>query len=161
MLDRLAIILVGEQNSGKTSTIRQFNDFYSQKSVTTLKKGFRYNISPFKPKYMAIKIAAYILASSPTESNIPLKDSIDPIGWLPDFIIMPEQTNGMEYSNSIHYLMSNEYELKEFAISDIVGDGVWDKWQTGDTFIEEAKLFYRRELIAEYIREFLIKKTCL
>jgi len=110
---------------------------------------------------MAIKIAAYILASSPTESNIPLKDSIDPIGWLPDFIIMPEQTNGMEYSNSIHYLMSNEYELKEFAISDIVGDGVWDKWQTGDTFIEEAKLFYRRELIAEYIREFLIKKTCL
>lgn len=160
MLDRLAIVIIGEQNSGKTTTIRKFSDFY-HKPVSTLKKGFRYDISPFKPKYWGIKIFTYILASSPTESNLSLEDTIEPLEWYPDLLIIPEQKNGKEYSKTIHYLMKNEYEIKQFIISDLVSDGVWDRWDSGDKLREDAKLLHRREEIAEYIRKYLIKKTCL
>lgn len=55
MFDKLAIILVGEQNSGKTNTIRSYSDYY-HKPVSTLKKGFRWDVTPFRPKYEGIRI---------------------------------------------------------------------------------------------------------
>lgn len=139
MLDRLAIIIVGEQNSGKTSTLRIYSDYY-HKPVSTLKKGFRYGLTPFKPKFWMIKVFTYILPSSPTESRIPLADTIDPLGWYPDLLLIAEQVNGHEYSASLHYLMINEYHIKQFVISNVVGDGIWERWEDGDTFKKDAKL---------------------
>lgn len=85
------------------------------------------------------------MPSSPTESKIPLADSIEPLEWYPDLIIMPEQIHGAQHSNSIYYLMGNEYHIKEFIISNQVSDGVWDRWENGDKFRMEAKLLQRRE----------------
>lgn len=157
MRDKLAILIIGEQNSGKTTTLRSYSDYY-HKPVSTLKKGFRWDIAPFRPKFEAVKMWAYLLPSSPTESNIPLADTVDPIEWYPDLILMPEQLNGNEYSNSIHYLMANEYEVKEYNISNYIGDGIWDRWKDGDKFRMEAKLLQRREEIADYIRSYLVRK---
>lgn len=160
MLDRLAIVIIGEQNSGKTSTLREYSDYY-HKPVNTLKKGFRYGVTPFKPKFWSVKIFTYILPSSPTESGIPLKDTIDPHDWYPDLLLMAEQTNGVQYSKSIHYLMGNEYHVKQFNISKNIGNEVWDRWNDGDVSMMKAKLLQRREEIAEYIRKFIISKMTL
>lgn len=158
MLDRLAIIIVGEQDSGKTTTLREYSNYY-HKPVSTLKKGFRYGVTPFKPKYWGVKVFTYILPSSPTESGISLANTIDPHEWFPDLLMMAEQLNGKQYSNSIHYLMGNEYQIKEFIISNIVGDGIWDRWKDGDNFRMKAKLLQRREEIADYIRKFIAMKV--
>lgn len=157
MLDKLAIIIIGEQNSGKTTSLRSYSDYY-HKPVSTLKKGFRWDIAPFRPKFEAIKIWAYLIPSSPTESNTPLSTTIDPLDWYPDLILMPEQVNGKEYSNSLHYLMVNEYHIREYHISKNIGDGIWDRWKDGDKFRMEAKLLQRREEIADYIRLYLKNK---
>lgn len=157
MQDRLAIIILGEQNSGKTSTLRSYSDYY-HKEVSTLKKGFRYGVSPFKPKYWGIKVFTYILPSSPTESGIPLIASKGPQNWFADLVLMAEQLNGSEYSNSIHYLMTHQYHIKEFVVSNHVGDGVWDRWDVGDNFRMNAKLLQRREEIGDYIRNFITRK---
>jgi len=41
MFDKLAIILLGAQNSGKTSTLKEYCEYYENKTVDTFKKGWR------------------------------------------------------------------------------------------------------------------------
>ena len=156
-LDRLAIIIVGKQHNGKTTTLKSYSDYYHQ-SVTTFRQGWRYRVAPFLPKFGTIKIWAYILPASPTEKQTPLSSTISP-KWLPDVLLMAEQLNGKEYSNTIHFLMKHMYHIKEFRLSNIEGDGVWDRWQDGNKLQEDGKTIQRREEVADYIRAFLLKKA--
>lgn len=161
MLDKLAIVIVGEQCSGKTSTLRVYSDYYV-KEVGSFKKGWRYGLTPFKPQFWAIKVFTYILPASPTETKIPLSLSIEPKNdeeWFPELLLMAEQFNGGEYPNTIHYLMKNEYHIKEYFISDTIGNGIWDRWNEDDEFRKDSKLMQRREEIAKYIREFIVSKV--
>jgi hypothetical protein len=151
MFDRLAIIVVGVSDSGKTTTLKEYTDYYKD-SVSTFKKGWRHGLSPFKPKFWTVKVSAYVIPKSPTES-VPLKDTIDPLEWFPDVILMPEQLKGKEYQNSIDYLRSHDYHIKEFQLSNVSSGGVWDRWTT--KLEQSTKLLYRREEIADYIRNFI------
>lgn len=151
MFDRLAIIVVGVSNSGKTTTLKEYADYYKD-SVNTFKKGWRHGLSPFKPKFWTVKVSAYIIPKSPSESE-PLEQTIEPLEWYPDVLLMPEQLGGKEYQNSINYLRSHNYHIKEFHLSNVNGGGVWDRWTT--KLEEDTKLHYRREDIADYLRGFI------
>jgi GTPase SAR1 family protein len=71
-LDRLAIIIVGEQNTGKTTTLKRYCDYYYE-HVSTFKQGWRYRVAPFRPKFETVKIWPYVLPSSRTERATPLE----------------------------------------------------------------------------------------
>jgi hypothetical protein len=156
-LDRLAIIIVGEQNSGKTTTLKSYCDYYYE-FVNTFKPGWRRTVVPFRPKFETIKIIPFVLPWSPTEKKIPLAKTIN-IKWLPDVLLMAEQFNGAEYSNTVHFLMKHEYYIKEFNLSNVEGDGVWDRWKKGNKLQEDGKIIQRREEVAECIRQFLLSKA--
>jgi hypothetical protein len=151
MFDRLAIIVVGVSNAGKTTTLKEYSDYYKD-SVSTFKKGWRHGLSPFKPKFWTVKVSAYIIPKSPSESE-PLEKTVEPLEWYPDVILMPEQLGGSEYQNSIDYLRSHSYHIKEFALSNVNGGGIWDRWTTKSEQV--TKLLYRREEIADYLRGFI------
>ncbi|SEA76733.1 P-loop NTPase family protein [Pedobacter hartonius] len=157
MIKNLAIIILGDQNVGKTTTIRRFLDIYhTHKKVTVLKKGMRYGLSPFTPNFDMVKIDAYILPSSPTESGIALSDSIKVIGWNPHLILMAEQDRGKEYANSINFLRNENYHIKEFHVKNIEELQIWSRWKYSAEM--NTKLHYRVEEIAEYIRGFILSK---
>ena len=157
MIKDLAIIIIGDQNVGKTTTIRRVVDVYHiHKKVTLLKKGMRYGLSPFTPTLNMVKIDAYILPSSPTESGIPLSKSIADVGWDPHLIIMAEQRNGKEYSNSINLLRAKDYHIKEFNINNIEELPIWSKWKDVDAM--NLKLHYRTEEVMDYIRGFILNR---
>ena len=156
MLDRLAIILVGAQNSGKTSTLKEYSDHYYG-PVATFKKGWRHGLSPFKPKFLTVKVSAYVLPSSPTETRIPLSITLDALDWWPDIILMAEQDGGSEYINTINELRGKDYHIKTFGLTSTVGVETWVRWELkGD---EAERLKYRREDIADYIRNFINSRT--
>src|SRR6185503_9920248 len=99
MLDRLAVIIVGVQNSGKTTTLKNFCNTYHHKQVTTFKIGWRYGLSIFIKRYWGVKIDAYFIPASRTEKKGYLKEIYDEIGWDPDFIFLAEQLGGSQYSD--------------------------------------------------------------
>jgi hypothetical protein len=150
--DRLAIILLGAPDTGKTNTLQEYCDFY-HKPIDTFRKGWRHGLSPFKPKFWTIKTSVYILPASPTETNLPLSETIEPLDWEPDILLMAEQLNGKEYINTINYLRSLNYHIKEFRLSNASGSEIWDRWSSKAD--EQTKLLYRREEIADYIRNFI------
>ncbi len=152
MFDRLAIIVIGNSNSGKTSTLKEYVEYYKNDGIITFRKGWRHGLSPYKPKFYTVKISAYVLPKSPSE-DIPLHESIEPLEWYPDVLLLPEQPNGKEFVNTINYLRLHRYHIKQFILSDIVGIGTWDRWtKPGE---ETTRLLYRREEIADYIRNFI------
>ena len=155
MFNKLAIILLGLPQTGKTSTLKEYSNYYYDE-VDTFKKGWRHGLSPFKPKFWTIKTSTYILPSSPTESGIPLIDTIKPLEWFPDILLMAEQLNGSEYNNTINYLRDNDYHIVEFQLSNSLGIGIWDRWNSKKE--EQIKLLYRREAVADWIRNFIKSK---
>lgn len=154
MFSRLAIVLVGVRNTGKTSTLREYCEYYGNATLgPRFRKGWRWNIAPFWPSFPLVKTPAYFVQSSPTESNIPLADSIDPLRWFPELLFVAEQLGGNQYDNTISYLRLNDYHVKEFVLSNGDGIDIWDRWKTN--IDRDTKLFYRREAIADYIRSFI------
>jgi len=155
MFNKLAILLVGAQNTGKTSTLREYCEYYENIPLgSRFRKGWRWRIAPFRPKYEAVKIVTYFVQSSPTESNKPLSESIDPLEWFPDLLFVSEQLGGLQYENTITYLRANDYHIHEFVLSNADGIGVWDRWTT--VADRDTKLLYRREEIADYVRGFIL-----
>jgi|GEM_PF-1755641 len=154
---KLAILLVGAPNTGKTSTLKEYCEYYENvKFVARFRMGWRWNIMPFKPQYEGLKMPMFFVPSSPTESNRPLKNTIDPLKWFPDLLIVAEQLNGHQYANTIDYLRANEYQIKEFILSNTNGINIWDRWV--NSVDKDTKLLYRREAIADYIRAFIISR---
>lgn len=156
MLNRLAVVIVGVQNSGKTTTLKHFCDTYYRKKVSTFKMGWRFGLSIFKPRYWGIKIDAFFIPASRTERDEYLIDLYKKLGWDPDFIFMAEQLNGKRYSDTIHYLMANGFHVKEFVLSNKEGNDTWDRWR--NDLEREAKLLHRTEQIADYVRSFISTK---
>lgn len=126
MQDKLAILLIGKQNSGKTTTLKFFCNAYYRKKTTTFKSGWRYSMYPFHPKYDGVRINGYFLVSSPTEKHKQIKKTIDKLDWMPEFLFMAEQLNGSNYQNTIDFLRSNNYHIKEFILSNNDADSIWN-----------------------------------
>jgi GTPase SAR1 family protein len=149
--DRLAIILVGNQNSGKTTTLKYYCNSYRHHQVGVFKQGWRHNITPFADKFYGVRISAYFLPSSRSEKATPLKETFDSLDWWPDFLFMAEQLNGAEYNNTIRILRENDYHIKEFILDNKNMDSIWHYYDPVD---ENLFLQYRKEAIAEYVRQF-------
>ncbi|EDM34431.1 hypothetical protein PBAL39_19110 [Pedobacter sp. BAL39] len=154
--DRLAILIVGNPNSGKTTTLKHFcNEYNKPHTVSTFKQGWRYSITPFADKYFGVKIVAYFLPSSRTERAMPLKETFDSLDWWPDFLFMAEQLNGAEYANTIKTLREKDYHIKEFVLDNNNPDTIWNYYDPAD---ESLFLQYRKEAIAEYVRQFILAR---
>lgn len=152
MFNHLAIIIVGHQNSGKTTTLKHFHNTYNHREVDTFKQGWRYGISPFSPVYWGVKIVGYFLPSSRTERHLSLASIYDTLDWYPDFLFMAEQLDGAEYQNTINFLRANDYHIKEFVLSNENSDSTWHYYDKKD---EDVILKHRTEQIADYVREFM------
>jgi hypothetical protein len=155
MLKHLAIIIVGKQNSGKTTRLRDFCNTYDYKSVSTFKQGWRYGITPFKENYYGVKIVSYFLPSSRSERAKSLKDTFNELEWQPDFLFMAEQQDGVEYERTIHFLRQKRYHIKEFLLDENNPDSIWHRYESKD-----AKLYLeqRTEAIADYVRNFILSR---
>lgn len=152
MLKHLAIIITGEQNSGKTTTLRHFCNTYYHKEVSTFKQGWRHGMSPFADYYYGVKITAYVLPSSRTEKQESLETIFNGLEWYPDFLFMAEQLNGAEYENTMRFLRENNYHIKEFRLEATNPDPVWHRYDPKD---ETVILTHRTEQIADYVRGFI------
>lgn len=155
MLKHLAIIIVGDQNSGKTTTLRHFCNTYDYKSVSTFKQGWRMGITPFKENYYGVKIVSYFLPSSRTERGKSLRDTFSELDWQPDFLFMAEQKGGAEYDRTIRFLREKKYHIKEFLLDNSNPDSIWHRYEAKD-----AKLIleHRTEVIADYVRNFILSR---
>jgi len=154
MLNKLAIIIVGKPNAGKTTTLKHFHDSYYYKKPKYLRQVLRRDFSPFNYTFIGLKIIAFFLPSSRTETEKSLKETFVKInlGWYPDFIFMAEQLDGDEYDNTIKYLRQKEYHIKEFVITDTNPDSTWRFYDKIDC--KNIQL-HRTEQIADYVRNFI------
>lgn len=152
MFNKLAIIIVGEPNAGKTTTLKEFVNTYNNEKVDVFRQGWRHNIELFKSYYNAIKIVAYFIPSSRTEKHEPLKDIFNNLNCMPDFLFMAEQLDGEEYLNTIQTLRKCKYHIKEFVISESNSDTIWHRYEEKN---KSNILLYRTEQIADYVRQFI------
>lgn len=155
MLKHLAIIIVGKQNSGKTTTLRNFCNTYDCKKVSIFKQGWRHGITPFKDNYHGVKIGSYFLPSSRSERGELLEDTLDNLEWYPDFLFMAEQKDGAEYERTIHCLRQRKYHIKEFHLDNDNPDSIWHWYESKD---EPLYLEQRTEAIADYVRSFILSR---
>jgi hypothetical protein len=166
MLNKLAIVIVGIRNAGKTTTLRHFCNAYHNKTVhKRFRRSWKYGLMPFRDKTDAIKIDGYFLTSSPSEVRIPLQTTINK-GFRPDFLFMAEQYNSDYYADSIRCLWNNGYHVKEFFIDhnipteksriklddNCIYNTVWRKYDKVDELLFHSQ---RTEQIAEYVRLFI------
>lgn len=166
MLKKLAIVIVGVKNAGKTTTLRYFCDAYHWKTVPKrFKRGWKYGLMPFRGKTDGVKIDAYFLTSSPTEVGIPLKNNINK-NFQPDFLFMAEQFNSNYYLDSIRCLWERGYHVKEFFIDHTIPteserqmfddnqryNTVWRRYDKADEALFHSQ---RTEQIADYLRMYI------
>ncbi|CAA0259840.1 hypothetical protein [Tenacibaculum maritimum] len=153
MKDKLAILIVGHQNSGKTTTIKYFDKVYDENE--TLKRycrvGWRH-LQLFKGKLYAIFSLIYFIPASPTETQKPLKKRLGKM--LPELLLMAEQKNGKEYNNTIEFLNENNYKIIEFYTKDNSNE-IWKEWNN-KTF--EDLMNKRATAIGNEFREFIINR---
>lgn len=90
---KLAIIIEGFQNSGKTSTILHFVNQYQTRTLKQVRAGWQ-NLFINGSVFSTLKINPYIISSSPSESGIQLSKRFQNWTGLPDILILAEQLNG-------------------------------------------------------------------
>lgn len=127
MKNKIAILIIGKQNSGKTTTIIFFDKVYNrdEKLKKYCRIGWRH-LQLFKGKLHALFSLIYFIPSSPTETQRSLKKRLGKMR--PEFILMAEQINGSEYQNTIDFLTNNDYEIIEFYINRNNSKEIWCEW---------------------------------
>jgi len=126
MKNKLAVIIIGKQNSGKTTTIKYFDKIFDENEK--LKKYYRVGwrrLTMFKGKLDALFLLIYFVPASPTETQKPLRDRLK--NFKPELLLIAEQLNGYEYQNTIHFLEKNNYEIVEFVLKN-QSNQTWNNW---------------------------------
>lgn len=157
MKNKLAVVLVGMQNSGKTTTMKYFDKEYSEdnKLKKYCKAGRRY-LQFYKLK--ALYSYVFFVPASPTETKKSLKGRLK--GWRPEMILIAEQIDKGEswnrYKETKDFLESEGYNVKELLIGDDAKEEVWKKW-TNENFNE---IMGQRAIeIGDIFREFIKEQT--
>jgi hypothetical protein len=140
--DKIAVIIVGERNSGKTATIKYFRREFdeSKKEVIQCRIGWR-RIQLFLHRLDALSCLIYFIPSSPSESNIPLEMSLKE--FKPEMLLIAEQLNGKEYHSTKNFLVDNGYEIIEFTITKNNSLKIWRFWndiEKKEILTERAKI---------------------
>lgn len=147
---KLAIIIVGVQNSGKTSTIRHLINKYCDKSLSVMRAGWQY---PFlNSSFKSLRLNVYCIPASPTETNIELKDRFKDWDYIPQVLIVAEQSVPSKYPSTISYLTGNGYTIMQYDILNSIGTMDWERFNSKDEII---KLDNRANQIINDIKTFI------
>jgi len=146
----LAVVIVGAQNSGKTSTIRYLINKYSDSNLANFKAAFKFLF--LNSSFKSIKITAFCIPSSPSESNRPLATRFQNWNPFPQILILPEQPGGQHYLNTINFLQNNNYKILYFHLSNQIGINHWDRF---DSSSQIHILDLRADEIIAEIRTFI------
>lgn len=145
---KLAILIIGEQNSGKTSTIKHLVNTWGDKSLIVMKAGWQSVFLNSTFKYL--KLIFFCVPASPTETNKPL--SIRFSEFIPEVLIVAEQLNGSNYQNTNSFLISNNYTVLRYDIDNIIGTLDWQRFDRSN---ELLKLNNRTNEIINDIKKFI------
>lgn len=147
---KLAIIIEGVQNSGKTSTILHFVNQHQSRTLTVMRSGLKSLY--LNPSFQALRVEPYIISSSPSESDTPLSKRFSGLAVLPELIIIAEQTGGRHQANTITFLTTNGYSIVTFPITNVIGSLDWQRFDTSNKAI---KLTNRANEIMDSIKSFI------
>ncbi|MGV3459065.1 MAG: hypothetical protein ACO1N9_01295 [Flavobacterium sp.] len=102
---RLAILIVGDQNSGKTSTIKHIVELFNGRILKIARAGWK---SIFLNSLLgSLKLIFYCIPASPTETKIKLSARFATWTSLPEVLVIAEQTSGTNYTDTINFLAIN------------------------------------------------------
>ncbi len=158
MENNLAVLIVGEQNSGKSTTIKYFEQFndenHHEKDRTRI--GWK-RLQFFLDKLDALICLVYCVPSSPTESHKSLENKLKEHGFrenTPEMLIIAEQLNGEQYQSTIDFLDEKNYKVVEFIIDNKNSGTIWSRWSDSkkDYILTERAKAISNEFIA-HIRE--------
>ncbi|MDN3674107.1 hypothetical protein QWY99_13680 [Flavobacterium branchiarum] len=147
---RLAIIIEGTQNSGKTSTIKELIKLFGFKNLKQMKAGWQQIF--LNPIFKSLRISFYCIPASPTETDIPLSKRFEEWEYLPEMIILAEQTSGRHHASTIAFLTANHYNIKVFPINNSIGVNHWERF---DNSTKNSKLSKRVDDITDFIKSFI------
>lgn len=156
--NKLAVVLVGKQDSGKTTTIKHFDEKFDEfkRKKRYCRAGKRYlQLHKLKALYSYI----YFVPASPTETNYSLEKRLNNIDVKlkprPEMILMAEQLDGKAYITTIKFLKSEGYHVEEIIIGQ---GGSTIPWKSWDASNKNTLLKNRANEIADIFRAFIDKQ---
>lgn len=147
---RLAIIIEGNQNSGKTSTIKELIKLFGFKNLKQMKAGWQ--VIFVNPIFKSLRITFFGIPASPSETDLPLNERFKNWPHLPEVLILAEQTGGKHSANTIAFLTANHYHIKTFTILNSNGTNHWERF---DNSTKSIKLSKRSDDIIDFIKHFI------
>jgi len=148
---KLAVVILGEQNSGKTETLREIVKMYTGTPQKQMRAGWRY-LSIY-PSVRDLRLQCFFVPASPSETDIQLKDRFP--DWQPDVLFLAEQINGKHLENSMKFLEQKEYEVFKYTLSNKDGIDLWDRYNSKT---EKEKLKNRARFILNEVRNKIEKE---
>ena len=149
---KLAIVIEGSQNSGKTTTIKHFIGKQTDRKLRFMKKGFQ---AIFLDKnFKALKLHLYCLPASPSETGKTIGELLP--NRRPSAIMIAEQPGGKQYANTFKFLEETDYTILKYSISEDKNNNPWSKFDNTDKF---EKLDKRVNQIIDDIKDLLRSKT--
>jgi len=147
---RLAILVIGLQDSGKTSTIKHLISLYNGRSLKVMRAGWKdiFLNSIFK----SLRVHFYCIPASPSETDMELTTRFAEWTWLPETLVIAEQAGGRHYTSTINFLTANGYHILRYDILATSGTSDWERFNTGNM---TAKLGGRANQIVADIKGFL------
>lgn len=149
---KLAIVIEGNQNSGKTTTIKHLISQQRGWAVRNMKKGFQ---TIFLDKnFKALKLHLYCLPASPSETGKTIGELLP--NRRPSAIMIAEQPGGKQYANTFKFLEETDYTILKYSISEDKNNYPWSKFDNAD---KDEKLEKRVNQIIDDIKDLLSSKV--
>lgn len=145
---KLAIVIEGVPNSGKTSTIKTLINSYGNKTLSRMKRGW--NRIFLNRNFEYLKLDFYCVPASPSETNIKLSQRFP--NWQPEVLIVALQVNGQHYSSSQAFLNNHNYNVLRYSMINQSGSQIWERFNQTNRI---QKLDNRVDEIVKDIRQFI------
>ncbi|HEX8561861.1 MAG TPA: hypothetical protein VF676_02670 [Flavobacterium sp.] len=145
---RLAILIIGAQNSGKTSTIKHLISVYNGRKLKVMKAGWKDIF--LNPVLKSMRLNFFCVPASPTETGIKLSTRF--LTMLPEVLVVAEQDGGANYPDTMSFLATSSYSILRYDIQKTNGSLDWERF---DTKTMTSKLDNRTDEIVTDIKTFL------
>jgi len=159
METKLAVLIVGEPDSGKSTTIRYFeqvnDENHKEKEICRI--GWRH-LQFFLGKLDALSCIVYFVPSSPTESHKSLEKKLKEHYFVvdtPEMMIIAEQLNGEEYESTKEFLRKMDYKIIEFTIDNRNTGTTWSRWTNNKEDILSQRVKEITDAFIEYIMKMI------
>lgn len=143
---KIAVIIVGHQNSGKTATLKEIGRKHANKNPQRTMAGWRI-LSLYPDSFHALALHAYFVPASPSEANKRLYTRFE--NWAPEVLFLAEQINGQHYLDTFNFLKEKGYLVLRYDIVNQSGDDIWERF---DLKNEKLKLDARVDLIMNDVK---------